>query len=65
MEYTLPLDMLYKWETTTPDKAYLRQAIDDVWHTWTWRQVGDETRRMAQLAFCNKDPINTGNPLCD
>ncbi len=49
MEYALPLDMLYKWETTTPDKVYLRQPIDDVWQTWTWKQVGDETRRMAAV----------------
>jgi long-subunit acyl-CoA synthetase (AMP-forming) len=49
MEYTLPLDMLYKWETTTPDKVYLRQPIDDAWQTWTWKQVGDETRRMAAV----------------
>jgi long-chain acyl-CoA synthetase len=49
MEYTLPLDMLYKWETTTPDKVYLRQPIDDAWNTWTWKQVGDETRRMAAV----------------
>ena len=49
MEYTLPLDMLYKWETTTPAKVYLRQPIDDAWQTWTWKQVGDETRRMAAV----------------
>ncbi len=49
MENALPLDMLYKWEATTPDKVYLRQPIDDVWHTWTWKQVGDETRRMAAV----------------
>jgi long-chain acyl-CoA synthetase len=49
MEYTLPLDMLYKWETTTPNKVYLRQPIDDAWQTWTWKQVGDETRRMAAV----------------
>ncbi len=49
MEYALPLDMLYKWETTTPDKVYLRQPIDEIWHTWTWKQVGDEIRRMAAV----------------
>lgn len=49
MEYALPLDMLYKWEATTPDRVYLRQPIDDVWHTWTWKQVGDEARKIAAV----------------
>jgi long-chain acyl-CoA synthetase len=47
MKHILPLEMLYQWETTTPNKVYLRQPIDDVWKTWTWKQVGDEVRRMA------------------
>jgi long-chain acyl-CoA synthetase len=39
--------MLYHWEKTAPDKVYLRQPIDDVWNTWTWKQTADEVRRMA------------------
>jgi len=42
-----PLDMLYHWESTRPDAIYLRQPIDGQLHTWTWREVGDEVRRMA------------------
>jgi len=42
-----PLDMLYHWESTRPDAIYLRQPIDGQFHTWTWREVGDEVRRMA------------------
>ncbi len=42
-----PLDMLYHWESTRPDEVYLRQPIDGQMHTWTWREVGDEVRRMA------------------
>ncbi|HLL44166.1 MAG TPA: AMP-binding protein [Segetibacter sp.] len=47
MSYQSPLSMLYHWETAAPDKVYLRQPIDDVWNTWTWKQTADEVRRMA------------------
>ena len=47
MPYQSPLAMLYHWETSTPDKVYVRQPIDDVWHTWTWKQTADEVSRMA------------------
>ncbi len=47
MAYKSPLEMLYQWEQTAPDKVYMRQPINDVWHTWTWKQTGDEVRRMA------------------
>ncbi len=59
MKSTLPLEMLYRWETTTPDKVYLRQPINDVWHTWTWKQVGDEVRRMASALKAMELPANT------
>lgn len=39
--------MLYDWETICPDKIYLRQPIDDVWKTWTWKQTGEEVRKLA------------------
>ena len=47
MPYKSPLAVLYHWETTTPDKVYLRQPIDDIWQTWTWKQTADEVRGMA------------------
>jgi long-subunit acyl-CoA synthetase (AMP-forming) len=47
MEYQSPLTMLYHWERTTPDKVYLKQPIDAVWHTWTWQQVAAEVRQLA------------------
>lgn len=46
-EYQSPLDKLYNWERLCPDKIYLHQPINNSWKTWTWRQVGDESRRMA------------------
>ena len=39
--------MLYQWEQTQPDKVYLRQPVNDVWHTWTWKQAAEEVRRMT------------------
>ena len=39
--------MLYHWEKLTPDKIYLKQPIEGVWHTWTWQQTGREVRQLA------------------
>ncbi len=47
MQHKSPLAMLYHWETNAPNQVYLRQPIDDVWRTWTWKQTADEARRMA------------------
>ncbi|MBC6492583.1 AMP-binding protein [Flavihumibacter stibioxidans] len=44
-----PLDMFYHWEATIPDKIYLRQPINGQWKTWTWKQAGQEARRMATV----------------
>ncbi len=47
MSVKTPLEMLYHWEKTTPDAVYLRQPIDGVFHEFTWAQVGDQVRRVA------------------
>lgn len=47
MEYKSPLSLLYHWEKTTPEKVYLKQPIEDVWHSWTWKQTGNEVRQLA------------------
>ncbi len=47
MTYLSPLEMLYKWEKSKPDKIYLSQPINGVWHHWTWKQFGLEVRKMA------------------
>jgi long-chain acyl-CoA synthetase len=47
MTYSLPLEMLYKWERNYPHKIFLNQPINGVWETWTWEEAGDEIRRMA------------------
>lgn len=42
-----PLSTFYKWEAQQADTLYLRQPINGEWHTYTWRQCGDQIRRMA------------------
>ncbi|MCB0834014.1 MAG: AMP-binding protein [Bacteroidetes bacterium] len=51
--------MLYHWEKTTPDKVYLKQPINGVWRTWTWKQAGDEVRRMAAVLKAMNLPNNS------
>ncbi len=59
MAYKSPLEMLYQWESSTPDKVYMRQPINDVWHTWTWKQTADEVRRMAAALKAMNLPPNS------
>lgn len=47
MSYPLPLDMLYRWEKESPDLVYMRQPINGKWHEWTWKETGQEVRKMA------------------
>lgn len=42
-----PLEMFYHWEQTTPDKVYLRQAVDGGWEELTWADTADRVRRLA------------------
>jgi long-subunit acyl-CoA synthetase (AMP-forming) len=49
MEYKLPLDIFYHWERTKPDTIYLSQPINGQSHTWTWKQTGEEARKMASF----------------
>jgi long-chain acyl-CoA synthetase len=39
--------MLYQWEKQNPDKLYMRQPINDVWHKWTWSETALQVRKMA------------------
>ncbi|GAB3378301.1 AMP-binding protein [Lysobacter fragariae] len=39
--------MLYHWERTRPDAVYLRQPVNRVWRDYTWREVGEQARRVA------------------
>lgn len=37
----------YHWEKTTPDQVFLRQPDGGVMKTYTWKEVGDQARRIA------------------
>lgn len=41
------LDMFYHWERQKPDATYLMQPRQQVWSEYSWRQVGEQARRMA------------------
>ncbi len=43
---TLP-EYLYHWEKNTPNEIYLRQPFGDTFHDFTWKETGDQVRRIA------------------
>jgi long-chain acyl-CoA synthetase len=45
--YLSPLEMLYHWEKQNPEKLYMRQPINDVWHKWSWAETALQVRKMA------------------
>jgi long-chain acyl-CoA synthetase len=42
-----PVEYFLKWHKQTPDREFLRQPINDEWHVYTYRQAGDEIKRIA------------------
>ncbi|HHZ65084.1 MAG TPA: hypothetical protein EYN51_06250 [Flavobacteriales bacterium] len=49
MSLLSPLEMLYKWESESPNKIYMRQPIDGVYHKLSWRETATEVRKMAAV----------------
>ena len=47
MQYTLPLTQFSQQVAAHPDKPYLHQPVNQVWHTLSWGQVNDQARRVA------------------
>lgn len=47
MNASTPLQQFLKWEKEIPDQLFLRQPFNGQWKTWTYRQAGDEIRRIA------------------
>ena len=47
MNYTLPLEMLYRWEKERADEIYLSQPIDGKIHEWSWKETSKQVRKMA------------------
>lgn len=44
---TTLIEHFYHWEKTTPDKVFLRQPFGDTFRDFTWREVGQQARRLA------------------
>ena len=42
-----PIEMFYHWEKHTPDAIYLRQSLGGKWREYSWRETGDQIRRLA------------------
>lgn len=42
-----PLAQFLKWEKEIPENVFLRQPFSGQWKTWTYREAGDEIRRIA------------------
>jgi len=42
-----PLGMFLHWERETPNHIFLRQPIDGRYRTWTYREAGQEARKIA------------------
>jgi long-chain acyl-CoA synthetase len=47
MSLKTPLEMFYQWEETHPETIYLKQPINGLVNNFTWREVGDQARRVA------------------
>src|SRR4051812_20327604 len=43
----LPLQVFLDWENKIPNAPFLRQPFQGVWKIWSWKEAGDEIRRIA------------------
>lgn len=44
-----PLEMLYHWEQTTPDKTFMLQPFEGEWKKFTWKEAALEIRKLAAV----------------
>lgn len=44
-----PLELFVSWEKTRPNDICIRQPMDGKWLTLTWKEAGEEVRRMAAV----------------
>lgn len=42
-----PLSSFFQWEKQTPQQTFLRQPLSGEWRSWTYRQAGEEIRKIA------------------
>ena len=58
-QYVLPLERFYWLEAHSPQALFLRQPIDRKWHDYSYQQVGDQARKMAQALIELKLPARS------
>ncbi len=46
-QLTTPIEYFYRWEKERADENFLRQPYGDQWKTWTYKEAGQEARKMA------------------
>lgn len=51
-----PLSAFYTWEKQTPEQTFLRQPISDNWRSWSYKEAGNEIRRIATALLALKLP---------
>ena len=57
-----PLDMFYHWEANKPDATYLKQPVAQNWREYSWREVGEQARRVA--ASLRALGLGSGERVC-
>ena len=58
-----PLEMLYHWEDTRADNLYMKQPIDGVFKDFTWRETGQQVRKVAAGLIALELPPGTNIAL--
>ena len=43
----IPLEYFYEWENNKPNDTFLIQPINGKYHYFTWKEVGDQARRIS------------------
>ena len=46
-EFKTPIENFFHWENTTPDNIYLSQPLGDINKQYTFKETGNQARRMA------------------
>jgi long-chain acyl-CoA synthetase len=59
MSLKTPLEMFYQWEQTHPDIVYLKQPIDGVNKDFTWRETGQQARKVAASLLAMDLPVGS------
>jgi long-subunit acyl-CoA synthetase (AMP-forming) len=54
-----PLEMFYQWEETHPETIYLKQPVDGVIKDFTWRETGQQARKIAANLVAMNLPVGS------